>query len=390
VKKFKLYFLVVSMFSVLGMYALADSGHSEENTVEQTASSEAEVQEEKAYNPTEDIMHHVADANDWHLFGNVSLMPLPIIVYDKVKGLSIFSSSKFHHGTEAYNGYVLVHGRVEKVLNESLPKEGSVVLDESHDHHATHITYKGEVLETEGRFTFLETENSFYDFSVTKNVATMLIAALIMIIIFFLVKKAYVKNEGKAPSGLQSFMEPLILFVKEEVADPNLDEERTERFLPYLLTVFFFIWILNMLGLMPFIGGPNASGNIALTAALTLITFVLIHVFANFDYWKHIFWMPGVPVVMKIFLAPIELMGVFTKPFALLIRLFANITIALIGAGLAAIGAGIGIGQIGGKAMEAIARQPEATNDIRGLTILTAALIEGAALAAIVLSFLKG
>jgi F-type H+-transporting ATPase subunit a len=169
------------------------------------------------------------------------------------------------------------------------------------------------------------TRNTFYDFSITKNVFNMLLGFIILTIIFFVIKAAYVKNVGKAPSGIQSFFEPIIQFLIDEVAKPNLGSQY-EKFLPYLICVFFFILINNLLGLVPFIGGVNSSGNISFTLALAMCTLFLINLNGNKHYWQHIFAMPGVPKWVLIILTPIELLGVFLKPAVLMLRLFGNIT----------------------------------------------------------------
>ena len=143
-----------------------------------------------------------------------------------------------------------------------------------------------------------------------------------MILFFGGLEKSYKK--GPIPTGLGRALEPLVLYVRDEIARPNIGEKKYRKFMPFLLTVFFFIWILNILGLTPL--GFNVTGNIAVTFSLALFTFFIVQFSANKEYWGHIFWMPGVPVPMKIILAPIEVLGMFTKPFSLMIRLFANIT----------------------------------------------------------------
>jgi F-type H+-transporting ATPase subunit a len=150
----------------------------------------------------------------------------------------------------------------------------------------------------------------------------------LMFLIFISVARAYKKRgTDVAPRGLQNAMEALILFVKNEIAEPFIGKEKTPKFLPYLLTVFFFIWINNLLGLIPiFPGSANVSGNIAFTFTLALLSLLLVFIFGKKHFWGHIFWYPGVPVPVKLLLAVLEFLGVFTKPFSLMIRLFANIT----------------------------------------------------------------
>jgi F-type H+-transporting ATPase subunit a len=261
--------------------------------------TEATATHEKEFNITETIMEHVKDSYGWHLWGHTSVH-LPIILYTD-KGLEVFSSKNLineHHEPVAYTGkntYKLngFSGKVD-ILNE----DGSA-----------------------------NTTAKLYDFSITKNVAALMLSMFLVCIVFLSIAKAYQKTGvTSAPKGLQSFLEPIILFVRDDIAKPNIGAKYA-KYMPFLLSIFFFIWLNNLLGLIPFFpGGANLSGNIAFTMVLALIVFVVVNLSANKHYWKHIFWMPGVPVPMKIFLMPIELMGVFIKPISLMIRLFANIT----------------------------------------------------------------
>lgn len=242
--------------------------------------------EETKFNAAEMIKHHIADAYDWHFFGeghNSVSMPLPVILYSTTKGLQLFSSANFHHGTEAYNGYKLEHNHL----------------------------------------IALDSNEKIYDISITKNVASMMLASFIILIIFLSISASYKKTVGKAPKGMQSVFEPLITFVRDEIAAPNIGPKYA-KYLPYLLTVFFFIWVNNLLGLIP--TGANTSGNIAFTLTLAVITLLFTLFSGNKEYWAHIFWTPGVPLPLRIIMLPVEIIGIFTKPFALMIRLFANIT----------------------------------------------------------------
>jgi len=193
------------------------------------------------------------------------------------------------------------------------------------------IYFASDVANSHGQYINLDDKHHAQnkrplDFSITKNVCTLLLSVVVLLVIFISVANGYKKRKGKSPKGLQSWLEPVILFVRDDIAKPNLGHKH-ERFMPYLLTVFFFIWFNNMLGLVPFLpGGANLTGNIAVTMVLAVITLLITIFNGNKHYWQHIFWMPNVPVPMKIFLAPLELIGVFTKPIALMIRLFANIT----------------------------------------------------------------
>jgi len=278
--------------------------------------------EEGAYNPKDFALHHIADANTWHIVGNVSI-PLPVIVYHKEDGLAIFLSNKLpeaHHAEEvetemAHEEHGMDMGKVEEGMEQEHP-------DMEAAHHEP-ASYKGYVM-VHDRVARAD-GTAFLDLSVTKNVATLILTALLLIWIFTSVARAYARRPGQAPKGLQSLMEPLIIFVRDDVVKPNLGDN-TERFLPYMLTLFFFIWFANMLGLIPLISNPNLTGNITVTMALSVLTFILTNVNGTKDYWMHILWPPGVPLWVKIILVPIEILGIFIKPFALMIRLFANIT----------------------------------------------------------------
>jgi F-type H+-transporting ATPase subunit a len=162
-----------------------------------------------------------------------------------------------------------------------------------------------------------------YDLSITKNVASLLLSVVILLIVFFSVAAGYRKNHGKAPKGLQSFFEPVIVFVRDEVAKKAIGP-KYEKYLPYLLTIFFFIWFNNLLGLLP--GAANLTGNLAVTFLFAFITLCITTFSSNKYYWSHIFWTPGVPLWLRPIMIPVELIGVISKPFSLMVRLFANIT----------------------------------------------------------------
>ena len=253
------------------------------------------------------IMHHLLDSHDFSLLSYTDEgsgkkvhigFPLPVILWDD--GLKIFSSSAFHHGeTVAQVGdqyYAIDHGKIYKT-----DAEGIITFDENH--HATNETP--------------------LDFSITKSVVSIIITAVLMFFLFKSLASSYRKN-GLIAQGIGRFFEPVVLYVRDEIAIPNIGEKYYKKYMSYLLTLFFFIWFLNLFGLTPL--GINVTGNIAITFCLALITFVITNFTAKKEYWKHIFWMPGVPTVMKFALAPIELLGVFIKPFSLMIRLYANIS----------------------------------------------------------------
>jgi F-type H+-transporting ATPase subunit a len=239
------------------------------------------------------ILHHIADSHEWHFFtvGHTHVtIPLPVIIYSPQRGLSVFSSSHFHHGEAIHEGYKLDHDHIVAV-----DADGNV-----------------------------DASVKAYDFSMTKNVVQMLLAVITLVLIMTSIAKKYAANgANKAPSGLQNAVEPVITFVRDEVAKPNLGH-KYKKYLPYLLTVFFFILINNLFGLLP--GAANVTGNIAFTALLGIISFIVIIFSTNGHFWGHIFWPPGVPFLVKLILIPVELLGVFIKPAALIIRLFANMT----------------------------------------------------------------
>lgn len=241
------------------------------------------------------IMEHIADAHDWHVatigHSHISI-PLPIIIKDDA-GIKVFSSSRFEHGHATYEGYKL--GEKGKIV--------AVNADGSENHEA-----------------------SFVDLSITKNVAAMMIAVILLCWIMLSIAGHYTRNKNKAPKGFANLIETLILFIRDEVAKPSIGP-KYEKFLPFLLTIFFFIFFNNLLGLVPFFpGGANVTGNIAVTLVLALFTFVITSINGNSSYWGHIFMPPGVPKVLWILLIPIEIIGMLNKPIVLMIRLFANIT----------------------------------------------------------------
>jgi F-type H+-transporting ATPase subunit a len=256
------------------------------------------------------IAHHVLDGHDFSLFeydGQHIGFSLPIILWDN--GVHFFSSSKFHHGESVVesngNYYVLHH-------NEKIYKSD-----------ATGKVLTEEVKEIKnGKEVVTEKELHPIDLSITKGVLSIMVVALLMFLLFTSLAKSYTKNGGIS-SGAGRFFEPIVLYIRDEIAIPNIGEKHYKKYMSYLLTIFFFVWFLNIFGLTPL--GINVTGNIAITFGLAVITFIITTLTANKNYWGHIFWMPGVPVPMKIILAPIELLGVFIKPFALMIRLYANI-----------------------------------------------------------------
>ncbi|MCC5918942.1 MAG: F0F1 ATP synthase subunit A [Cryomorphaceae bacterium] len=284
-----------------------------EYSADDTAHNSNDLHEDEDINAV--IMHHVSDSHDWHVLdwsGKPVGISLPVILFTN-EGLITFSSGRFHHD-DAGKEVVEVKGQRfvkyhEKIyLANAQPNANGVYLDFDEDHHPTNAKP--------------------VDISITKNVASLFVTALLMLIIILPAASFYKKNGSQtAPKGMASFLEPLIVFVRDEIALVNIGHKHYGRFVPYLLSLFFFIWIANMLGLIPFVpGGANLSGNIAFTMVLAVLTLIIVNINGKKDYWAHIFWMPGVPIPVRILLAPIELVSVFAKPFALMIRLFANMT----------------------------------------------------------------
>ena len=269
--------------------------------------------ETEKFNPSETIFHHIADSYEWEFFSigdqHYSL-PLPVILYSE-HGLDIFMSNELHHTEEAHHeeGEEESHGEESKEAHHGEILKTSV---------ATYLVDHGKISLADG--------GTLYDFSITKNVFSMFLSVALLFIIFFSVARSYKKNKGNAPKGLQSFFEPIIIFVRDDIAKDAIGPKH-ERFLPYLLTIFFFIWFNNVLGLFP--AGANLTGNIAITLTLALFTLLVTLFSSNKNYWNHIFNTPGVPWWLKTvvpIMPLVEFIGIFTKPFALMIRLFANIT----------------------------------------------------------------
>lgn len=258
------------------------------------------------------IKHHLADSHDFTLFSYTNDagerkhigFPLPVMVWTS-QGLKTFMSSEFHHNDE---GKVIVEKggvKLTKIHSKIYElNEGATEVAFDEDNHATNA-------------------HKVLDFSITKSVFGMLLAGLLMLLGFGSLAKSYKK--GAIPTGVGRVLEPLVLYVRDEIARPNIGEKKYKKFMPYLLTVFFFIWILNLLGLTPL--GFNVTGQIAITVCLALFTLIIYLTNGSKDFWVHTLWMPGVPVILRPILAVIELIGfILIKPFSLLVRLFANIT----------------------------------------------------------------
>lgn len=261
-------------------------------------------EDKQSVNAGDIIVEHIKDAHDWHILSightHVSI-PLPVILYSD-NSFYFFLSSKFHHGHNSYKGFKIEteganKGKIVKVKEDEITTDESAALP--------------------------------LDLSITKNVLSILIAMFLLCIIFLSIAKSYKKRGLTSPKGMQSFLEPVILFVRDDVIKPSIGEKKYERYLPFLMTLFFFIFFCNLMGLIPFFpGGANVTGNISVTLVLALFTFIVTSVSGNKNYWMHIVNAPGVPWWLKfpLPLMPIvELLGVITKPFVLMVRLFANI-----------------------------------------------------------------
>jgi len=284
--------ILVAVFSLFNLLISTVATAQEQHPTEAGA---GHIVTEEKLDPAKIILDHIKDAHEFHFFtienkenpheSFHASIPLPVILYSPSKGISMFSSSKFgHNAEEEHNGYKFNENK------EIVAIDGSVV----------------------------------YDFSMTKNVVQMIIALALLCFLMISIANKYKKGEGvtTAPKGWQNAIEPVITFVRDDVAKPNLGK-KWAQYMPYLLTVFFFILINNIFGLVP--GLANVTGNTAFTAVLGIISLVVIMASTNGHFWGHIFWPPGVPFAVKVILIPVELAGaVLIKPAALIIRLFAN------------------------------------------------------------------
>jgi len=285
----------------------------------QEEEEELGIEEKGKFDAQEVIFGHVLDGHEFHFFDITKkdgskapvTIPLPVILYSPQRGLDIFMSSRFHHGHEAYKGYRII----DEHFLEKLEARGKI-------HPEEEGVKLGKMIpvDTAGNW---DHSVSFYDFSLTRNVVQMILSLALFVWIMIGIARKYRKGQGvhSAPRGIQNLMEPVITFVRDEVAKPNLGH-KYEKYLPYLLTLFFFILINNLFGLIP--GSANVSGNIAFTFLLGVISFVVILFSSNKHYWGHLFNPPGIPLGVKVILIPVEFLGIFIKPMALIIRLFAN------------------------------------------------------------------
>jgi F-type H+-transporting ATPase subunit a len=290
-------FLLIAAFFLSTFISMAETGTQEEKSKKEAAG-------EGKFNAGEMILEHIGDAYEWHIatIGETHIaIPLPVILLDDGK-LVTFFSSHFHHGAVSYNGY-------------KIETEGD---------------NKGKIVKVLPDGTTDTSSSALLDFSITKNTLSLFIVLAILCIIFISIAKRYRKHTNEPPRGLQSMLEYVIIFIRDDIVRPAIGDKKYERYLPYLLSLFFFIFFGNLLGLVPFFpGGANLTGNIAITMVLALFTFIITSFSAKKSYWIHIINTPGVPWWLKfpLPLMPIvELIGVITKPFVLMVRLFANIS----------------------------------------------------------------
>lgn len=324
-------------------------------------SASASEGEEEKFKAGDMIMHHIADAHQIHIIGKIHI-PLPVILWHDGK-LDVFSSSKFWDGYDSHGHlqfkpytaasgitYVNHHETIEIVDPSNHISSADEVIADS---LAQHVNAHHAAVHAHDHEPVLP-----MDFSITKSVFGMFLVLAIMLWIFISVAKAYKKRQGQAPKGLQNALEPFILFIRDEVAIPSMGKKKANKYLPFLLTVFFFIWLCNMLGLIPFIGGFNVTGTLGVTLVLATFVFLITTFSGNAHYWGHIFWPPGVPLPIKFILVPIEVLSIFIKPAVLMIRLTANITaghililafvslVMIFGQNSAVAGYGVGIGAV--------------------------------------------
>jgi len=307
---------IFSSFSVaIAQHHGAEAVHTEAVAVEHVNAEQQEKEKVQKENK-EFIAHHLLDGHSFDIMVEKNAdgsehhigFPLPVIFYDKANGWHSFMSSEFHHGKEFKDA----HGTKYNVVESN---------------GAFYALYHEKIIKTDASGTLKlnkegHAENEkVLDLSITKSVLMILVASILMIVIFGSMARNYKKS--LVPSGAGKLFEPLVIFIRDDIAKPNIGANY-RKYLPYLLTIFFFILFLNVFGLLPF--GINVTGNLAITAALAIFTFVITQFTANRNYWQHIFWMPGLPFLMRLVMIPIELIGMVIKPFALLIRLFANMS----------------------------------------------------------------
>jgi len=298
---------------------------------------------EDVFNPGAVAFHHISDQNiysigPWHI-------PLPVISWVPGHGFDIFSSSRFdadYHGNarKAYEGYVLYEGAIRRVVDSGFPKgelalDGHAVYAREYEENGktkdrVYVCHGGQEWACDNKSTldfglFGGGLTSFHDLSLTKNVVSMILMFILAFFIFRSVARKYSERQNMAPTGMQGFIEPIFMFIQDEVCKPFLGH-KWERYQPFIMSLFFFILFLNLFGQIPFFGGSNVTGNLSVTFVLAVFAFLVTNLSGNKHYWQHIFWMPGIPAWVKTIVTPVEFLGVFIKPLTLMLRLFGNIT----------------------------------------------------------------
>jgi F-type H+-transporting ATPase subunit a len=296
--------LIITLLLFGGVTAFAQDDHAHE------------TEAEHEFNASEMILHHILDSHDWHITDLPNGTPIAL----HLPWILISDGFHFIGSTEGlFEAGFVPHDETAVALKDGV--DGTQFTSKFMDHG--HVKHLSEDEWAAFEAAYVDTEQTVIDMSLTKTALQLILIGLLVLFVFNSVAKSYRKNEGKAPKGLQSFMEPIILFVRDEVARPWL-HDKANAFLPYLLTLFFFIWFANLFGLTPL--NSNIMGNISVTAALAILTMILINFNGSTDYWKHIFVAPGIPLVLKPLMFVVEFIGVLSKPFALSVRLFANIS----------------------------------------------------------------
>jgi len=313
------------------------------NDFKSDCGSPAQPVHHEGYDPTGTAIHHISDANVYTIMDMVRI-PLPMIIYNKARGMEFFSSGKFdagHHddGHMGYKDYVLYQGNIHRITCPGFDSQEEFAVQ-----GFDKVEYKNaEGKDMEKRYAIINGKGylieqktiwdggmlgggttGFMDLSPTKNVVSM---GLVSMLLFFLFRSAAKKYKGdpSAPSGVQAFLEPVFQFIRDDVAIPFLGDKH-EKFLPLLMTIFFFILGLNLWGQVPFLGSVNVTGSLTVTAVMAVIVFIITNIKGNADYWKHILWPPDTPLFVKIILIPVEIMGMFIKPLTLMLRLAGNIS----------------------------------------------------------------
>lgn len=287
-------FSLFLFFLVFTDYPAYSSGsrNASSNIKADTAFEEDEdIITEGEYNAGKMIMEHVVDSHEWHIatLGHTHVtIPLPVILFYEGK-LYAFWSSRFHDAGHSYKGFEMKEGKIHAVESSGKP---------------------------------------VYDFSITKTALAILISSVLLLWIFISIANRYKRNPKSAPKGMQSLLEPLIIFIRDDIAKSSIGEKHYEKFMPFLLTLFFFIFLNNLMGIIPiFPGGANVTGNIAITMVMAVFTFILTTINGNRHYWIDIVNTPGVPWWLKLpvpLMPVVEIVGIVTKPFVLMVRLFAN------------------------------------------------------------------